>query len=385
MAALGLEFSHSEYSSRSQAEQLPQAIGNGTTTRSPTWRLDTAGPTSTTSPMNSCPRMSPLRMVGMKPWNRCRSEPQMAVEVTRTMASRALRILGSGTSRTSRLVLPIQQLARMSELRSVRVSGGRSADRFGRALLEQPARAGALGAALGADHLAGLQHLLEPAQVVADLLLGLLPEQLGHDLAERAPGRVVAELDPDLGAVAAGGRGEGDRARVLDLGALQRRPGDQRVGPVLGDLGVPLHGRAGGRVGRPVRAAVARRLHRLQVVHEAGQVGEVAPEGVDLLDRALDRDRRPGLHGLLLRARVTAAALPQVGVGYHAPPPATRRAPRRGRRRGWPGSATAARPPARRRRRPRPRRTGCRRPGGARPRPRGWSAARHRGGPRSWR
>src|SRR4029453_11536053 len=134
--------------------------------------------------MNSCPRMSPLRMVGMNPWNRCRSDPQMAVEVMRTMASRALRILGSGTSRTSRSVLPIQQLARMPELRSVR---DRSADRFGRALLEQPGGASPLGAALGADYLARLQHLLEPAQVVADLLLGLLPEQLGHDLAERAP------------------------------------------------------------------------------------------------------------------------------------------------------------------------------------------------------
>ena len=65
MPALGLVFSHSEYSSRWQAKQAPQAIGNGTTTRSPALRLDTAGPTSTTSPMNSCPRMSPLRMVGM--------------------------------------------------------------------------------------------------------------------------------------------------------------------------------------------------------------------------------------------------------------------------------------------------------------------------------
>ena len=34
--AFGLEFSHTEYSSCWQAQQLPQAIGNGTTTRSPT-------------------------------------------------------------------------------------------------------------------------------------------------------------------------------------------------------------------------------------------------------------------------------------------------------------------------------------------------------------
>ena len=64
VCALGLEFSHSENSPRAQALQAPQAIGNGTTTRSPTLRLPTSRPVSTTSPMNSCPRMSPLRIVG---------------------------------------------------------------------------------------------------------------------------------------------------------------------------------------------------------------------------------------------------------------------------------------------------------------------------------
>ena len=48
-------------------KQFPHAIGNGTTTRSPGLRFFTAGPTSTTSPMNSCPRMSPLSIVGIKP------------------------------------------------------------------------------------------------------------------------------------------------------------------------------------------------------------------------------------------------------------------------------------------------------------------------------
>src|SRR5690606_24269230 len=49
-----------------------------------------------------------------------RSEPQMAVEVTLTMMSRRLRICGSGTSRTSVLPGPIQQLASIWSLRSVR-------------------------------------------------------------------------------------------------------------------------------------------------------------------------------------------------------------------------------------------------------------------------
>ena len=62
--ALGLEFSQTEYIPFWQAEQTPQAIGKGTTTRSPTLRLLTWGPTSTTSPMNSWPRMSPGIMAG---------------------------------------------------------------------------------------------------------------------------------------------------------------------------------------------------------------------------------------------------------------------------------------------------------------------------------
>src|SRR4051794_26013340 len=80
---------------------------NGTITRSPTLILDlsTPVPTSTTSPMNSWPRMSPCRMVGMKPSYRWRSDPQMHVEEILMIASRGLRILGSGT--VSTLILPV--------------------------------------------------------------------------------------------------------------------------------------------------------------------------------------------------------------------------------------------------------------------------------------
>ena len=90
---------------RSQTEKLPrrhcshspQQMVNGTTTRSPTFSALFSEPTSTTSPMNSWPMMSPDSMPGMKPSNRCRSEPQMAQLVTLMMASRGSSILGSGT------------------------------------------------------------------------------------------------------------------------------------------------------------------------------------------------------------------------------------------------------------------------------------------------
>src|SRR3954463_1782217 len=94
--AFGFELSHADHNCRSQKKQWPHAIVNGTTTRSPTLSFVLALPTSTTSPMNSCPRMSPDFIVGMNPSSKWRSDPQIAVDVTRTIASRALTIPGSG-------------------------------------------------------------------------------------------------------------------------------------------------------------------------------------------------------------------------------------------------------------------------------------------------
>jgi hypothetical protein len=51
--ALGLLFSQMDVMPLRHCVQPPQAIGNGTTTRSPTCRLPTPLPVSTTSPMNS--------------------------------------------------------------------------------------------------------------------------------------------------------------------------------------------------------------------------------------------------------------------------------------------------------------------------------------------
>jgi hypothetical protein len=60
----GLELSQAEYCCFSQKKHWPQAMTKGTTTRWPFCRVE-PGPVSTTSPMNSWPRMSPLCRVGM--------------------------------------------------------------------------------------------------------------------------------------------------------------------------------------------------------------------------------------------------------------------------------------------------------------------------------
>src|SRR6476469_1349335 len=182
MLAFGLLLSQSEVRRSRQKKQSPHAMAKGTTTRSPAARVRHPGPTASTSPMNSCPSTSPDSMVGMIPLKRWRSEPQMAVEVTRTIASRGLRISGSGTvsTRTSRA--------------SSRI----------------------LDAPRGGGDLPGLHPLLEAAQVLAHLMVAALPQQGHRRLSEPARGQLVAQQHLHLGAAPARGRGEAHRARVLD-------------------------------------------------------------------------------------------------------------------------------------------------------------------------
>ena len=78
------------------------------------------------------------------------------------------------------------------------------------------------------------------AEVVLDLLLGLLAEEPGERDPEAAGGGLVVQLDGDLGAAAARGGTEPDRAGVVDVGVPERPPRDQLVRGVGDDLGVPL-------------------------------------------------------------------------------------------------------------------------------------------------
>ena len=67
--AFGLTLWQLEYSPRAQKKQDPQKMLNGTITRSPD-RAGSAptGPTSSTTPMNSWPKVWPTRVSGIIPW-----------------------------------------------------------------------------------------------------------------------------------------------------------------------------------------------------------------------------------------------------------------------------------------------------------------------------
>src|SRR4051812_29514717 len=88
-------------------------MSNGTTIRSPFLNFRTWLPTSTTSPMGSWPRTSPGFMAGRYMSYRCRSDPQMQVDVTLMMTSFGSSILGSGTVSHRTSALPCQQSAFM--------------------------------------------------------------------------------------------------------------------------------------------------------------------------------------------------------------------------------------------------------------------------------
>jgi hypothetical protein len=88
--------------------QWPQAMLNGMTTLSPGLTAVTSGPTSSTRPIGSWPRMSPSPMNGPRTSYRCRSEPQMAVVVILMIASFGSLSAGSGTSSTRTSRLPCQ-------------------------------------------------------------------------------------------------------------------------------------------------------------------------------------------------------------------------------------------------------------------------------------
>jgi hypothetical protein len=68
--AFGLTLWQFEYSPRAQNQHVPQKMLKGTMTRSPRFRFRTLGPTSSTTPMNSCPNVVPTRVSGIIPWYR---------------------------------------------------------------------------------------------------------------------------------------------------------------------------------------------------------------------------------------------------------------------------------------------------------------------------
>src|SRR3954449_6503784 len=112
----------------------------------------------------------------------------MAVEVIFTIASRSLRIFGSGTFSTCTVLRPDQTFARMSDPHLLELG---LLERLRRALLRLALERLAGGERLGARHLAGLELRLEAAQSVLHHRDRLVSLDFLHSLAQQPGLRVV--------------------------------------------------------------------------------------------------------------------------------------------------------------------------------------------------
>src|SRR6185312_4632466 len=203
----------------------------------------------------------------------------MAVEVTLMIASRGLRICGSGTSSMRSRVVPCQQLAFMSDPLP-------RFPAFGYPPTE-PAAAARRLSPRGGD-LTGLQELLESAQV--------LPQTrawIGADETRDAPPgcpaqRRVPEQRADQRAPIPRGRVKANHPGVGQVRAPYRMPGDAPCGLIGGRL--DGHGRllAERTAQHPPYVAIIDLRNRLHGCAESRQIVDVAPELVALLGRLVD-------------------------------------------------------------------------------------------------
>src|SRR5581483_3721854 len=125
-----------------------------------------------------------------------------------------------------------------------------------------------------------------------DLLRGLLAEQLREQRAHSGSRRVILELHPHFSTPAAFRVAERYRARVCDLGSIQRAPSDQLVFSFVDDFRIPLHAAFTRPPHNPVRSGASiEHANGFYMLHELREVLEIPPETVHLLTGAVDRNR----------------------------------------------------------------------------------------------
>src|SRR5687768_8702138 len=152
----------------------------------------------------------------------------MAVVVTLMIASRGLRMTGSGTVSTWTFSVPSQQTARMWLL------GCRGRSR----------------------NLTGFEQLFEAPEILADCLRRFATEERGDERTGLPGRRCILEVDTDCCAAAGAYGRETHRPGGHDVRSRKRPPCDQLVLDLVDDFGVPLNGQSRWPDGYPVRCIV---------------------------------------------------------------------------------------------------------------------------------
>ena len=119
---------------------------------------------------------------------------------------------------------------------------------------------------------------------------GSLAQQPGERGTNLTGRWIVLKLHTHLGRAIAG-RFETNRSRADDVGLAHRFPRQQRRRNIVDDLRIPTHGDAKRSPRHPVRVGTVVYVDRLEMRHEARQVLEVAPVGIDLADGTVNGNR----------------------------------------------------------------------------------------------
>ena len=106
-------------------------------------------------------------------------------------------------------------------------------------------------------------------------------------------------MHADLGAAAAAHRVEVHRSRRDDVRPWERPPREDLAFDLVDDLGVPFNNQPAGPGGFPMRLAVGRGRHPVEVRHELRQIVEASPETVGVGDRHFQANRLPNMNSAL--------------------------------------------------------------------------------------
>src|SRR4051812_12026063 len=109
-------------------------------------------------------------------------------------------------------------------------------------------------------------------------------------------------------------------SRAGDIRIADRLPRNQTALDVVDDFRVPLHLLPTGKTTDPMRVCAVGGLNRLQMLHETWQIGEIAPESIELFRRprnvnaSLDLDCFTSVDGRRATGDIIAVAVRRFAV-----------------------------------------------------------------------
>ena len=103
---------------------------------------------------------------------------------------------------------------------------------------------------------------------------------------------------------------------MADIRAIERAPGDQFVGPVIDDFGVPLNLRSSRAFFNPMSCCVARHLDGFNVAHHPREILHITPKSIEVFGGTVDDNALLDAKGTTTRTLTEALRTEKVHDGY---------------------------------------------------------------------